>query len=89
MPKTTCLSRAVILLPILSLAAAAQVSASNQGTVKMLVTETQVRVAAGTSETGASNLYWNTSPIVNWSSRRRPASETTRKGETYDSEIGS
>jgi hypothetical protein len=51
---TTCLSRAVILLPILSFAAAAQAPASNWDNVKMLAPGTQVRVAAIVYEPGAS-----------------------------------
>ncbi len=44
------ITRALILLPILSLAAAAQAPASKWESVRMLAPGTQVRVAAGTSK---------------------------------------
>jgi hypothetical protein len=44
------LTRAVLLLPILSFAAAAQTPVSNWEIVKMLSSGTQVRVAAGTAK---------------------------------------
>ena len=56
---TACLSRAVILIPILSLAAAAQVPASDRtpashwDNVKMLAPGTQIRVAGDATKPGA------------------------------------
>jgi hypothetical protein len=49
---TMCLYRAVVLLPILSLAAAARTSASNWENVKTLAPGTQIRVAADASKPG-------------------------------------
>src|SRR5579872_1557428 len=59
MPKTTCLSCAVILIPILALAVWAQVPApdrardSNWDNVKMLAPGAQIRVARDASKPGA------------------------------------
>jgi hypothetical protein len=51
MPKPTYLSRAVALIPILSLAAAGQVPTSNWENVRMIAPGTEVRIAAGNSKT--------------------------------------
>jgi hypothetical protein len=50
MSKITALSRVVILIPILSLAASAQTQASKWESVKMLAPGTQVRVASSASK---------------------------------------
>src|SRR5579864_190895 len=48
--KTTSLSRGLILIPILSLAAAGQVPASSWDNVRMLAPRTEVRLTAGSSK---------------------------------------
>jgi len=50
MPKTTSFSRVSILIPILSLTAAAQTLASKWDAVKMLASGTEIRVASGTAK---------------------------------------
>jgi hypothetical protein len=52
MPHATLLSRALVLIPILSLAAAAQTPVSNWEIVKMLPPGTQILVVTGTPGSG-------------------------------------